>query len=479
MLDLTSFLDPDELGSLVPPRYGRYRRAVVEGLTFFLLQLDPARIGRIHATQAALPRATAVEERLVALAREAPVLHKLAQVLARDRRLPFSLRQLFQHLETMPASAPLEEVKGWVAGELGPIERLGLHLDGPPLAEASVAIVTPFALADGGEQGVFKVLKPGIEAILAEDLDALEATGAWLDERCHELGLPEIPYEATFSDVARLLRREVRLEQEQRNLAEASAAYADVPDVVIPELHPFSSPRLTAMSRVFGRKVTEQSAVGRHDSVELARTIGDAMTARPLWSSRPNGVFHADPHAGNLMVTPDGKLAVLDWALAGVLWKHERVLLTQILIGALCLDSSRMIAAIEALSRNSPRRAALEARVRQSLQRVARGHVPGLSWLTELLDGIALEAGASFGGDLVLFRKSVLTLEGVMADVDESVRMDDVIAARLISQLMVESGPRWFAHPLSRSFGSHLSNRDLMELMLSGPLAAWRPWLRG
>jgi ubiquinone biosynthesis protein len=480
VLDLTTFLSPEEFGALIPGPLARYRQAVLEGVAFFLEQLPLERLAAIQAAQAALPPDSRLERRIIETARFSPVLHKLGQVLARDRRLPLELRRPLQQLETMPPSVGPGVVEGWVEAEIGPLGRHGLRFDGPPLAEASVAIVAPFASMSAAEpfRGVFKVLKPGIEARLDQDLRALEATGSWLDQRCDALGLPPIAYQATFGDVSRLLAREVALEQEQTNLDLARRAFADAAEIVIPEPHPASSARLTAMGRVDGRKVTAidvQTSTGRG---RLARLIADALAARPLWSPHTKGVFHADPHAGNLMVTPDGRLAILDWALTGVLWKHERIPLTQILVGALTLDGRRIVAAIEALSRAPLARGPLERRVHESLQRLTRQGFPGVGWLTELLDGVALEAGGQFSPDLVLFRKSVHTLKGVLADVDGEVALDGAIALRLMNQLAAEAGPRWLAHPLSRQFGSHLSNADLLELMLNGPLAPYRYWWR-
>jgi ubiquinone biosynthesis protein len=480
VLDLSTFVSPDQLGALISGPYARYRQAVVEGVAFFLGQLPLERLAAIHAAQAALPPGSRIEQRITETARFSPVLHKLGQVLARDRRLPLELRRALQHLESMPPSVGPEVVKGWVEAEIGPLGRHQLRFDGPPLAEASVAIVTPFVSTREGApfRGVFKVLKPGIEARLDEDLRALEATGAWLDRRCDELGLPPIAYQATFNDVSRLLAREVDLQTEQDNLALAGGAFADVAEVVIPEPHPASTARMTAMGRIDGRKVTAldvQTGAGRG---RLARLIADALAARPLWSPHTKGVFHADPHAGNLMVTPEGRLAILDWALTGVLWKHERIPLTQILVGAATLDGRRIVAAIEALSRTPLGRAALEQRVHDGLQQLSRRGFPGVGWLTDLLDGVALEAGGQFSPDLVLFRKSFHTLQGVMADVDGEVALDGAIALRLMNQLTAEAGPRWLSHPLSRQFGSHLSNIDLIDLLMYGPLAPYRLWWR-
>ena len=158
-----------------PPAYARYRRPIVEGLRFFLGRLPGPEIAEILSDQAALPADASAEERLVALAERCPALHKLGQILARDRRLAPELRRHLQRLESLPPATPVGVIEKTLADELGPLEKLGVALEPPALAEASVAVVIPFriqgASQDGHpDRGVFKVLKPGIEDRLAREL---------------------------------------------------------------------------------------------------------------------------------------------------------------------------------------------------------------------------------------------------------------------------------------------------------------------
>jgi hypothetical protein len=168
--DWADFCDVLDLGGLVPDSYRKYRPAVVDGLSFFLANLSEERTSAILAEQLALPADADVEQRLVAMARHCPVLHKLGQVLARDRRLPEGFRALLQTLETMPSDLGVEEGRALVEAELGPLSARGIVIDEPPLAEASVAVVIPFVwhenAAEAPRHGVFKLLKAGIAAKL-------------------------------------------------------------------------------------------------------------------------------------------------------------------------------------------------------------------------------------------------------------------------------------------------------------------------
>lgn len=477
--DFCAMLD---FGALVPDAYARYRPAVADGISFFLANLSEARGAEILAGQLALPHATSLGERLVAIAECCPALHKLCQVLARDRRLPPDLRALLQRLETMPPRREsVAALHAALQRQLGPLAALDVCVDEPPLAEASVAIVQPFRWRDpateGERHGVFKLLKDGIEERLEEELDLLARVGARLDERCRHYGLPAIDYAASFARVRALLSGEVRLDNEQAHLREARVAYAAMPSVLVPQVFAFSTPRLTAMERVFGRKVTDVRDLGTRARRKLASLIADALLAQPVWLGTGAGLFHADPHAGNLVATVDGRLAILDWSLTGRLAKDEQVAMTQILLGAVTFDAARIGDAVAALAADAMDADALKRVVARHLGRLGCGVWPSLGWLTALMDDALIEAGARFSADLVMFRKVLQTLRGVVADVSEDCRLDLVLAGRFLRQLAKETTARWSALPASRRFATHLSNLDLAQLAWQAPLIGTRTWL--
>jgi ubiquinone biosynthesis protein len=473
------FLESLDFGALVPEAYERYRPAIVGGLNFFLENLAADRAMEILVEQASMPAGTPIEERLVAIARRCPALHKLGQVLARDRRLPADFRRLLQTLESMPSTLTTVEARRLAEAELGLVSQLGITIDEPPLAEASVAIVVPFtsrSTCNQAAHGVLKLLKPGIEEKLEEELDLLHRIGALLDDRCQTYQLPQIDYEETFVEVKALLSREICLDREQEHMRHARREFSDLSSVIVPEVYDFSTPRLTAMQRIIGAKVTDADlpASGRR---KLADTIIRALLARPIWSKVSQAVFHADPHAGNLFATSDGRLGVLDWSLVGHLTKDDRVQLTQILIGAFTLDASRVCEAIDALAQGRTDATSLGEIVHQHMALVSQGGFPGLSWVMRLLDESVTRARCRFGGDLLMFRKVLQTLEGVVADVSPDCHPDRVLMAAFVKQLVIEWAQRPFALPSSRHFATHFSNVDLTQLLMSAPFIGSRQWV--
>jgi ubiquinone biosynthesis protein len=457
------------LASAVPEAYAAYRQPMAAALGFFLEHLSPARAAAVVADQLALPAGSGHADRLFALARRCPTLHKIGQVVARDRRLDPDLRRTLQRLESLPSDQSVAGLRPGIERELGDLDRAGITLDPEPLAEASVAVVVGFTWQGG--RGVFKLLRPGVEHELAEELAILDGLGAFLDDRCEALGLPPLDYRDTFAQVRQLLAHEVRLDAERSHLAEAARVLSGTRGVHVPRLLPFHSPRLLSMERIDGRKVTEAGSLAPGDRGRLARTIVEALIAVPVWSPERRALFHADPHAGNLMVDADGRLVPIDWSLAEHLDVNARSALAQLAVGALTRDTIAMLDALGTLCVRPPDIAALRCVIERQLRALPPLRPPGLDWLTGLLDEAVATAGLRVGANLLAFRKALLTLEGVLADVAPGFRLDHALLGSFLARAVAEWPWRAYLPPDSRALPTRISNTDLTRL------AASLPWL--
>lgn len=475
---MRSLVESLDVEQILPQPYAAYRPLLVDGLCFFLERIPSNRLLEVISDQLELAPDTSFADRVLALLHRCPSLHKLGQVVSRDRRLCHELRQRLQRLESVPPTTRLDDLPDDVYRELKNID--GIDLSAHPLAEASVAVVLPFTWRDGGRaghrQGVFKVLKPGVEERLHEELEIWAQLGGFLEERCEHHGLPNLDYRETLDSVRRLLRQEVHFEREQKHLAEAADFYAGDNNVVIPRLLPFSSNRVTAMERVDGEKVTDVK-LDRGKRGKLADRVFEALVARPFWDQAEVSRFHADPHAGNLFCTPDERLAIFDWTLVGRLGKEQRIDLVQMVLGGITLNETRICGAVSRLGRTQPDESRLRNCVYAALREVRQGCLPGFDWSQRLLDGIVASTGMGFPENLVLFRKALLTLSGVVADIAPDCSLDRVMLDSGVRQFSCELPSRMLAAPASRSFGTHVSNAELMELLGSWPGTANAYWL--
>jgi ubiquinone biosynthesis protein len=455
------------LASAVPEAYAIYRRPLAAALAFFIDHLSPSRAAAIISDQLALPPDASDTDRLFALAQRSPVLHKLGQILARDRRLELELRRTLQRLESMPSSSSISVLRPLIEHELGELDRAGVVLEPAALAEASVAVVVGFTCQS--ERGVFKLLRPGIEEQLAEELEILDRLGTYLDTRCHSLALPPLDYRDTFANVRELLAGEVRLEVEREHLAEAAQVYGSVRDVHVPRLLRFQSARLLAMERIDGRRVTEVADMAPFVRRRLAHTVAEALVATPAWSPSPRALFHADPHAGNLMIDGRGRLVLLDWSLGAHLDVLAREAIARILVGALTRDVGAILAALESLALRAPDRPQLRSAVEQHLGALAPLRLPGLTWLMGLLDEAVTSGGLRVAAHLLAFRKALLTLDGVLADITPDFRLDDALLASFIPRMAAEWPYRALLPLPSRTLPTRFSNGDFVRAAMALP----------
>jgi ubiquinone biosynthesis protein len=458
---------------LVPPVLAPYAPLVTDGLMFFLERLPASRLNAIVGDQLAIDVDASPDERLIALLRRCPTLHKLGQVISHQSGLPAELRVRLQHLESIAPEPGNREIEQLVERELGPVA--GLTVAADALAEGSVAFIVPFEWHDAPaglpQRGVFKALKPDAEKHLLEDLAIWPALGDYLEERSAHYDLTQLEFRSTLDGVARLLLNEIRLDREQERLDWARGFYADSPRVIVPQLLPLCTPRITAMERIDGCKVTESTADAATRRA-MARTLVEALLSKPFWSPPATGaVFHADPHAGNLLATSDGRVAILDWALTTRLNGDQLAAVVHTLLGAATLDEPAVVRALSGLGEVKDART-LRTMVERSVADVRRGVFPGFEWLTPLLDEVARTATMTFPEETALFRKSLLTLAGVVHDVSPRTSLDGILIRDGGREFLGETPVRARAPLDSRAFGSHVSNADLMRFLISVP---WVP----
>lgn len=215
-----------------------------------------------------------------------------------------------------------------------PTGELFSHFEDTPIAAASIAQVH-FATTQDGKDVAVKVLRPGVRAAFARDLELF----FWLAELV-EQNLPQLrrlkPLEIvrTFEESIRMeldLRYEAAAAQElRRNMA------ADT-DFYIPEIHwQLTASRVMVMERIHGIPIDNIAALRErnHDLKKLLQIAAEGFFNMVF----RDGFFHADLHPGNLFVLSDGRLAVIDFGIMGRIGREERIYLAEILRGFLDAD---------------------------------------------------------------------------------------------------------------------------------------------
>jgi predicted unusual protein kinase regulating ubiquinone biosynthesis (AarF/ABC1/UbiB family) len=250
---------------------------------------------------------------------------KLGQLLSsRPDLLPdVYIEELARLVDEVPPE-PFAEIQRVIAGDIGlePFARI----DERPLAAASIAQIHPALLQDGREV-VVKVRRPGIEHQVAIDLDLLRRTAA-LGEG-HSETARMIQLSALAEELETHLLGELNFVEEANSTELIAAQFADHPDLLVPGvIHPYVTERVLVLERLHGEQVSEDHGLPAERAAQLAREFFRAYVRQVT----QHGVYHADPHRGNVLLTPDGRLALLDFGLIGRLDEDTRTALSLLLL---------------------------------------------------------------------------------------------------------------------------------------------------
>lgn len=344
---------------------------------------------------------------------------KLGQVLAlrRDLLPDAYIEELEQLHDQLPALG-IEAVREMVELELGaPLAQLFASFGEIPLAAATIAQVHEATLHDGRRVAV-KVQRPELEAMIATDVAALKylvELGERLFPRLIALDLPVLVRE--FADS---LKRETDFQQEARSIHLFRSSLANMADLWIPDVvAEYSTGSVLTMEFSDGERVDVHARLHPEAMPRLINTLVK-LTLQTIFE---DGLFHADPHPGNVLVLPDGRLSLLDFGMTGELDEPMRNSLT-FLLEAVVKGDAR--GATEAYLEMAPHgsekvnRAALLVDIKSVLHQIHRSDLANVS-IGDAFDSL-LRAGSRHGvhnpGEFFLLTRTFVILESMIRELD-------------------------------------------------------------
>ncbi len=261
-------------------------------------------------TETRVARAERLLESLLTLG---PTFIKLGQLLStRPDILPAEYIDVLSSLQDDVPAAGWDEAEQVVEAELGPVDAVFDEFDTEPISGASLGQV--YLASVDGRQVAVKVRRPGIEPLVNADLTVIR----W--------SLPILLYfvgearafslENLADEFAKTIREEMDYRREARMLTEIRENFADEERIVIPNvLSPYSSERVLTMEYVSGTKINRVDELAEKgvDLSEVAETLQRSYLKMII----QDGVFHADPHPGNLAVQDDGSIVFYDFGMSG------------------------------------------------------------------------------------------------------------------------------------------------------------------
>jgi len=371
-----------------------------------------------------------------------PTFVKVGQILAgRSDLLPPGWTAELAKLQESAAPVDMEELRAQLREDLGAEpEEVFRDFDPEPLASASIAQVHRAALANG-RPIVLKVRRPGIDEVVESDLRLLGRIADALEENVPELR--RYRPRNLVRQIARSLRDELDLRVEARTTERMRRNLSDRTDVVIPTIHgDYTRERLCVMDYVPGPSVGDWLKDRSLAEIE-PRRLADVGADVVLETVFVHGSYHADPHPGNLVITPDGRLGLLDFGMAGTLSESRRIEFLGLLAAIVERDVD---AAVETLLAWSDHEAKREVLTQDCVAFVDRYHDLALKDLdtTRLLEDLTellRENDLFLPSDVALLLKVFVQLDGLGRRLDPGFVMAARVEPFARRAMMAERSP--------------------------------------
>ncbi|MFB6176705.1 MAG: ABC1 kinase family protein, partial [Halobaculum sp.] len=242
-----------------------------------------------------------------------PTFIKLGQILStRPGVLPSEYIEILSQLQDDVPPAPWDESKAVLEDELGPVEEAFDEFDRDPISGASLGQV--YVAEYDGTTVAVKVRRPGIEELVNADLRIIKWSLPFL---VRFVGQGQaFSLENLAEEFDKTINQEMDYRRERRMLSEIRANFEGNDRVIIPEpINEASTRRVLTMEYIPGTKITDVRTLDEKgiDRTELATQLQRIY----LQMIAEDGVFHADPHPGNLAVTDDGAIVFYDFGMSG------------------------------------------------------------------------------------------------------------------------------------------------------------------
>jgi len=416
------------------------------------------------------------EELTADLERMGPTYIKLAQLLStRADLIPPPYAKALSRLQDAVEPFPFAEVERIVTEELGVrLSRAFTSFDATPLASASLGQVHRAVLRDG-RQVVVKVQRPGIKARIDEDMEALAELAEFADK--HSEAGRKYGFGELLEQFRRSLNGELDYRREAANLSALAGIVSKYDLLVIPEpIEDYTTGKVLTMDYVPGRKITDLGPLAKMelDGCRLAEQLFEGYLDQIL----VEGFFHADPHPGNVLLTDDHRIAMVDLGMVARVPGAMRKLLVKLLLAL--SDGDGKAAADAAVTLGRPLdgfdQEAFCARASALVERSQGVSVQELdagSLVMELMR-ISGDHGLRLPPELSMLGKALLNLDQVARALDPNFDPSEAIRRHtdsiLESQMRPSSGSAFSTLMEARDFVEQLPGRvnKVMDAMAEG-----------
>jgi ubiquinone biosynthesis protein len=356
-----------------------------------------------------------------------PTFVKFGQVLStRPDVIPESILSELQKLQNTAAPIPLEQAQRVIEEDLGvPVEKLFAAFDPVQLGSASIGQVYRARLRTG-EAVAVKVQRPGARGRVEADLALMRDLAALLDARFGDRILIDVP--GLVAEFEGVILRELDYGAEAQNARRFAHNFAGT-HVKVPAIYlDLSTRRVLTMEFIEGTRFQnlEPRLLPPAERRRVATMGADAIFKMAF----EDGFFHGDPHPGNLVLTPDGDLALLDFGMVGFMSRGDIEALSRLFIAVIGQDAPAVLRGLEALGVRFPAevRGPLVQELREFLHKysgLSVGEVTLGQALGELIS-LARRYRLSLPPVFPLLMKALVTAEGLSRSIDPSINVYEI-----------------------------------------------------
>lgn len=427
------------------------------GFANLLTQLDPQEGLWKRIIPQPSERRTTWERIRLALEELGPTFVKAGQLMSmRPDALPHALIFELRKLQNKVRPLPFAEMRSVLVSSLDVSPAVAFAtFDETPIASASLAQVYFATLPDGREVAV-KIQRPDLLKTVQADLELL----SWFASQLHHrvAGLQPYDLPSVVAEVKDNLLRELDFRHEARNQRYFNALNPHPDRIFAPEvIDELSSEYVLVMERISGVSVVD-ARLAPAEAKRIASNGASSLIHQVLIA----GFFHADPHAGNVLVTPDGRLCFLDWGMAGNLTRRLRLGLADLFLAAVEQDAERIVQIAADLGSPGGRAdlRAMERDVTLALREDFNSTIGRVQLGRAMLKLLFIfgQNGINITRDYSLMAKAVLSIEEVARTLDPAFDLRAEARPILIELQRDRTGPRAILR----------ESRSLIRSLLSG-----------
>jgi len=275
-----------------------------------------------------------------------PGFIKIGQILSlRPDVIPAGLLLELRKLQDEVPPEPYEVIKKAVEKELGgQIEEIFSYFDPQPLAGASLSQVHRAVLRESRNVVAVKVQRPGIREVIEVDLDILATLVEQIHERMEQFSPYNLP--ALVKEIRKTLFREIDFQHEARQMRIVRNNFIGEKSVHIPKVYEkFTTSNILTMELVVGDHLEDIEKLPVENRLRLA-VSGLRLMIKQIFE---DGIFHADPHPGNVLIVDGTVFCLLDWGMVGRLTSGSRLLVLEMIEAAIDKDTEKLLEIILSL----------------------------------------------------------------------------------------------------------------------------------